>query len=154
MPAVAEERRLKQLMPTVGVMAVLIRDEEVLMVRRSKEPDAERWSLPAGKIEWGEDIGAAALRELAEETSISAIAGPAFTAVDAIDVDQAGAVRHHFVIVAVPCQWLSGEPHAGDDALEARWFRPADIEGLALARGFDVAEVIRTALQLSPSGAR
>jgi 8-oxo-dGTP diphosphatase len=75
------------------------------------------------------------------------------TAVDTIDVDPDGAVRHHFVIIAVPCEWVSGEPRAGDDATEARWFCLADVDQLDLARGFDVAGVVRAAMRIPVSGA-
>jgi ADP-ribose pyrophosphatase YjhB (NUDIX family) len=127
-------------------MAVLFREAKVLLIRRSKEPDAGRWSLPAGKIEAGESINDAAIRELAEETGISADAGGVITAVDAIDYGQDGALRFHFVIVAVSCYWKSGDPVAGDDAIDVGWFSPSELDTLVLASGFDVRAVVTQAL--------
>ncbi|HEX5077821.1 MAG TPA: NUDIX hydrolase [Geminicoccaceae bacterium] len=142
------EQLTSRMEPTVGVMAVLLRDGKVLLVRRSKEPDAGRWSFPAGKIEMGETIEHAALRELAEETAVKAKAGQVLTAVDVIDYDLNDSVRHHFVIIAVPCAWISGEPIAGDDATDARWFSVSDVSHLDLARGFDVAGMVKAAMDI------
>ena len=127
--------------PIVATIAVVIHDGQVLLVRRANPPDAGRWGFPGGKIEHGETLQQAALRELAEETGVSARALRVFTAVDAFDRAPNGDVRRHFILVAVLCQWTVGDPVAGDDALEARW---VDLDGLAesdLALSLDVAEV-------------
>src|SRR5690606_35262418 len=108
--------------PVAGVMAIVRKHGQFLLVRRSKAPDAGRWSFPAGKIERGETLGEAALRELSEETGIVARFGKVLTAVDAIEYDAGGDLRFHFVIVAARCDWQAGDPQPGDDALEARWF--------------------------------
>ena len=62
------------------------------------------------------------MRELYEETGVVARAVEVFTAVDAVEIASNALVVHHYVLVAVLCQWISGNPIAGDDALEARWF--------------------------------
>jgi 8-oxo-dGTP diphosphatase len=45
---------------------------EVLLIRRGTPPRLGEWSLPGGRIEWGEPVKAAALRELREETGVEA----------------------------------------------------------------------------------
>lgn len=131
--------------PVVGAMAILFRDEKILMIRRSKEPDAGRWSFPAGKIETGETICEAVCRELVEETGLSAHAGDIITAVDAIERESNGNTRFHFVIIAVSCHFETGELVAGDGVREARWVTPAEAKSLDLATGFDVLAVLDAA---------
>jgi mutator protein MutT len=135
--------------PIPATIAVVIRATQVLLVRRANPPDAGRWGFPGGKIEPGETLPQAALRELAEETGVSAEALRAFTAVDAFDHDASGGLRRHFVLIAVLCRWTGGEPIAGDDALEARW---VDLDGLAgadLELSRDVAAVAAQAAALT-----
>jgi 8-oxo-dGTP diphosphatase len=83
---------------------------------------------------------------LAEETRVSATAGNIITAVDAIDYDDERKVQHHFVIVAVLCRWVAGDPQANDDATDARWFSLAELDDLDLAAAFDLKAIARSAL--------
>lgn len=122
----------------------------MLMIRRSKEPDSDRWSFPGGKVELGEEIATAVLRELSEETSVVAKVVAILPAVDAIEKEQAGTIKHHFVLVPVLCEWASGEPIAGDDASDARWFSLDEANHLELASGFDMPAVIRSAISAAP----
>lgn len=131
--------------PVPATISVVLRDGEVLLVRRANPPDAGRWGFPGGKIERGETILAAAVRELLEETAVVAEAKYAFTAVDAFDYADDGELRQHFTLIAVLCDWKSGEPVAGDDALEARWFALKDLDQADLALSFRVIEVARLA---------
>lgn len=127
--------------PIAATIAVVIRGDQVLLVRRANPPDAGRWGFPGGKIEQGEPLFQAALRELKEETGVTAEAIRTFTAVDAFDRGTGGDLRRHFILIAVLCRWTAGDPVAGDDALEARW---VDLESLTkadLALSLDVADV-------------
>ena len=134
-----------------ATIAAVIRDGQVLLVRRANPPDAGLWGFPGGKIDVGETVEAAAVRELHEETAIHGEARHVFTAVDAFERDEHGHVRRHFILIAVLCRWLSGEPQAGDDALDARWFDLAGLENADLAMSFGVAEVARQAHALALS---
>ncbi len=125
--------------PIPATLAAVIRDGQVLLVRRANPPDAGRWGFTGGKIEQGETIENAAIRELQEETGVRAIPLRVFTAVDAFDREDDGTFRRHFILVAVLCRWTSGEPVAGDDALEAQGFRLAGLGRPALALSLDVA---------------
>ncbi|MCS0503976.1 NUDIX hydrolase [Ancylobacter mangrovi] len=116
--------------PIPAVLAVVVRDGEVLLVRRANPPDQGLWGFPGGRMEMGETHLEAALRELSEETGIVADTPRLITALDFIQHDAAGALAHHFVMIAVLCRWRAGEAVAADDALEARWFSRAEIAGL------------------------
>jgi mutator protein MutT len=131
--------------PIAATIAVVFDEGRILLVRRANPPDAGRWGFPGGKIEAGETIQDAAVRELLEETGVQATPLRVFTAVDAFDHDEQGRLPQHFVLIAVLCKWTSGEPIAGDDALEARWFYLHELDEAGLALSLDVAEVARQA---------
>src|SRR5690554_2944487 len=71
--------------PVPGVLAVVARNGQVLLVRRAKPPDRGMWGFPGGRIEPGETAAEAAVRELREETGVDASAGRVLTAIDVID---------------------------------------------------------------------
>lgn len=135
--------------PIPATIAAVIRDGHVLLVRRANPPDENCWAFPGGKIDAGECIEAATARELLEETGVVAEPLHVFDAVDVFDRDDAGALRRHFILIAVLCRWQSGEPVAGDDARDARWIPLADLEGHELATSFGVARLARKAAALT-----
>jgi len=135
--------------PIPAVIAVLVRNSEVLLVRRAHRPDAGKWGFPGGKMELGESVREAALRELREETQVTAEACESFTTLDIFDYDEDGSLRQQFVLVAVLCRWLSGEPIAGDDALEARWLPLSELPLSNLPMSADVERLARQAAALA-----
>lgn len=130
--------------PLPGVLAVVVRDARVLLVRRGNEPNLGLWGLPGGLMEGGETMAEAALRELREETGVVAEAGPVLDVFDALTRDGDGRARHHYVLVAVMCRWLAGDGEAGDDAAEVGWFAPADLAGMPCVP--DLARVVAAAI--------
>lgn len=101
--------------PCVGV--VCLRGDAVLLIRRGTPPRQGEWSLPGGRIEPGERAVDAALRELREETGVEARITGLVDVVDGL-FPEAG---RHYVLIDYAAEWVSGEPAAGDDALEARF---------------------------------
>ena len=110
--------------PAVGV--VCLRGDEVLLVRRGRPPRQGEWSLPGGRIEPGERAVDAALRELREETGVEAEITGLLDVVDGIFPD----AGRHYVLIDYAARWLSGEPVAGDDAVEARFVALDAVEAL------------------------
>jgi ADP-ribose pyrophosphatase YjhB (NUDIX family) len=102
--------------PELCVGAVVVDDERLLLVRRGTDPGRGRWSLPGGRVEAGESMVAAVLRELLEETGMEGLCGPFVGWVERMDVD------HHFVIVDFWVNVLDDGPlSAGSDADEVAW---------------------------------
>ncbi|QTO17539.1 NUDIX hydrolase [Burkholderia seminalis] len=137
--------------PVPAVIGIVLRERDVLLVRRANPPDAGCWGFPGGKIEPGEPIADAVIREIAEETTVAVDALDAFTALDAFDYDAGGAVRQHFIMVAVLCRWLRGTPAAGDDALDARWFALDELDRDDVPMSAGVRDVARRAIERSAS---
>lgn len=126
--------------PQAAVGVVCVRDDAVLLVRRGRPPLLGAWSLPGGRIEWGERAVDAALRELREETGVEAEIVGLAAVVDGLFGD---GPERHYVLVDYAARWLAGEPTPGDDAAAAA-FHPLDaLEGLGLWD--ETARVIRLA---------
>lgn len=130
--------------PQPGVSAFVARDGKVLLVKRNKTAGYGMWSLPGGHVEPGEKARTAVLRELAEETAITATVERILDAIDIIHRDDAGQVLFHYLISCFLCRWEAGEPVAGDDVSDARWVHPDEFGGLTMTPG--TAEFIRSAL--------
>ena len=114
--------------PKVGVGALVLHDQEVLLVRRAMEPERGKWSIPAGYLDHGEDPRLTAVREVAEETGLAV----AITAV--LDVfynppQEGGAT----IFVLYRAELLGGMLQAGDDADEAAFFALHALPELAFA---------------------
>ena len=108
----------------VGV--VCLRGNEVLLIQRGTAPRKGEWSIPGGRIEAGETEAQAAVRELTEETSVTA---QMLTKITALDADFEG---FHYRLHDYLAQWTSGEPQAGDDADKAQFVPLSDIETLGM----------------------
>nr|WP_253284757.1 MULTISPECIES: NUDIX hydrolase [unclassified Ruegeria] len=128
-------------------MAVVLRQDQVLLVQRSKQPDAGLWGFPGGHVEWGETVLQAAQRELREETSVIAEPSHYLKNLDLLRHDPNGQVLSHYLLVGVACTYLSGTPEAGDDALDARWFPIDQIREGDLPMSARVADLMEFALR-------
>lgn len=109
----SEAKQTLRPVPCVGV--VCRRGDEVLLIRRGRPPRLGEWSIPGGKVEWGEPLAAAALRELREETGVEAELGGLIAVYEIIEAG------FHYVLIDYAADWRGGEPVAADDADEARF---------------------------------
>jgi len=132
-------------LPKLGALAVVLREDHVLLVQRGKPPDAGLWGFPGGHVELGETALEAAIRELAEETGVVARAQGYLTNVDVIA--RAGeSVAYHYLLAAVQCDYVRGTPCAADDARNAAWFPIAEVLEGRLPCSERVPAVLRCAL--------
>lgn len=119
--------------PFLAVSAVLVDDDRLLMVRRGHGAAAGTWAVPGGRVEPGETLAEAVVRELQEETGLEGICGRSIGMLEVLPDDER---PEHFVIVGFEVSILeSAEPQAGDDAAEARWVDLGDVAELQLAPG-------------------
>jgi 8-oxo-dGTP diphosphatase len=121
--------------PTAAAGVICFRNEEMLLVQRGNAPLAGHWSLPGGRIAWGEKAADAALRELKEETGCVAELIGLVDVVDAmLERRRSGESSPwgHYVLIDYAARWVSGEPRAGDDARDARFFRLDELAPLGL----------------------
>ncbi|WP_348774594.1 NUDIX hydrolase [Ruegeria atlantica] len=133
--------------PKIGALAVVLHQDQVLLVQRSKQPDAGLWGFPGGHVEWGETVLQAAQRELREETSVIADPQHYLDNLDLLRWNENGDVQTHYLLVGVACQYQTGDPNAGDDALDARWFPVDQIRRGELEMSNRVIDLLETALR-------
>lgn len=131
--------------PRSAVGAIVIRDDEVLLVKRNNPPGQGLWSIPGGCVELGETLQEAAEREIQEETGIIIRAKKPVYTFDVIERDNQGRTRFHYVIVDLLADYVSGKPNPRSDASEARWVTSRELEGLPVSR--ITKEVLKKTLQ-------
>ena len=124
MKAVMTETKSSDYTDCVGV--ICFRGEDVLLIQRGTAPRKGEWSIPGGRIEAGESERAAALRELFEETGVKAQLG------DKVAVIEADFEGYKYRLHDYAAQWSEGEPCFGDDAADARFVPPAELDALGM----------------------
>ncbi|MFO7273770.1 MAG: NUDIX hydrolase [Bacillota bacterium] len=109
----------------------LIRDgDRVLLVQRATPPLQGYWGLPGGRVELGETVQEALLREVREETGLEVAVERYLGYMDAIDRDEAGRVRFHYVVHYFAARPAGGTLAAADDAADVRWVALSELERL------------------------
>ena len=137
--------------PRVGVGAVILHDDQVLLVRRGQSPSFGKWSLPGGLVEVGESIREAVQREIAEECGIKIRVVDVAGVIDRVVRDDAGRVRYHYVLVDYLAYPESMDVVAGSDAGDAQWFEIERVAELDTTQG--LLDMIRRAEALRRSEA-
>ena len=127
-----KEKREYPNRPYVGVGVIVFRDQEVLLVKRKKEPNKGQWSIPGGRQILGETTAEAAQRELLEETGVKVDRLLMVDVVDAIIPDIEGKIKYHYTLVDYMGQWQSGESRPGDDAKEVSWVQLNELSSYSL----------------------
>jgi 8-oxo-dGTP pyrophosphatase MutT (NUDIX family) len=139
--------------PVLAASIAVFRDDgHVLIATRTKPPASGVWSLPGGKVEPGETLEAAALRELMEEVGVSARIVGFNRHVEIIQREpaetgsQSGRVSHHFVVASFVGLLTGGEARPGPEAGDVAWVDPARLGGRATTR--ELGPVLRDALAI------
>ena len=129
--------------PQLAVSAAIFRDDKILLVRRARAPARGFYSLPGGRVEFGETLHAALHREVDEETGLKIeIAGLAGWREALPGVPGSG----HYLIMSFAARWIAGEPVLNDELDDFRWLAPDALGDLKLTGGLE--EVILSARSL------
>ena len=120
--------------PRLTVDGIVIKNNQILLIKRKKEPFKGKWALPGGFVNYGERVEDAVVREVMEETGLTTSISSLFGVYSDPDRDPRG----HTVSVVYILEPVNGEPKGGDDASEARYFPLENLPELA----FDHSKII------------
>ena len=129
--------------PQLAVSAAIFRDGKILLVRRAKSPARGFYSLPGGRVEFGETLHAALHREVAEETALK---------VEIVDLAAWREVMPetggggHYLIMSFASRWIGNEPVLNDELDDYKWLAPDAVGELKMT--FGLQEVILSAWRL------
>lgn len=118
--------------PLVGVAAVVLRDHEVLLVQRGREPAKGVWGLPGGLLELGETLVEGVRREVREECGVEVKVGPLLGVFEPMLRDEQGRLRFHYVVVDWLAYYVRGQLRPADDAADARWVSLDTLDSLPI----------------------
>lgn len=122
------------LAPEVAVGAVVVRDDEILLIRRGHGVAAGEWSIPGGRVRANEPLAAAVARELHEETGLEGVVNRFLGWAERMGDDPA---PYHYVILDFAVDLLDPTlpPKAAGDAAEAAWVSCSHLSELNLVTG-------------------
>ena len=137
--------------PRVGVGAVIVDGDRVLLVKRGQPPSQGKWSIPGGLIHLGERLEDAVRREIREECDLEVRLLGVCGVIDRVRLapengSESPRVHYHYVIVDFAAVIEEGEPRAGSDAAEVRWVPIAELGRYDTTDG--LADMVRRALAL------
>ena len=132
--ALLDDRRYPQ-RPIIGVGALILRRDRILMAQRGKQPLIGWWSLPGGALETGEALADAVRREVREETGLDIRPLGVLEIFERIMRDRSGAPEYHYVLIDYMCRIVGGTLAAGDDVCAVEWVRRRDLPKLQITEG-------------------
>jgi len=149
-PAPKSTRREYPDRPIVGVGAVVIHLDRLLLVKRGSPQPLGEWSLPGRVVELGEALRAAAEREALEETGLIVKAGEVLEVLDRIIPGKDAAPQYHYVLIDFLCTAQGGRLRAGGDAEAVRWAKKSELAQYKLEK--PAFRVIKQAFEKAMSG--
>ena len=140
--------------PRVGVGAVILDRDRVLLVKRGQAPSLGKWSIPGGLVHLGESIADAVRREVLEECGVRIRILDLCGVIDRVrhapaDGAADARVHYHYVIIDYVASIESGAPRAGSDAAEVRWVPVRDVAAYDTTDG--LADMVHRAVRLGRS---
>ena len=116
--------------PIVCVGAIIIKEDEVLLIKRGTAPSIGNWSIPGGGVELGESLEDACHREVQEETGLEIQIIEQCAVLDRIIKDSINRVQFHYVLIDYLCFPVGGNLQAGTDASELQWHNIHSLESV------------------------
>jgi 8-oxo-dGTP diphosphatase len=132
--------------PLIGVGALILDGDRIVLARRGKEPSCGEWSIPGGLVHLGETLQEAVVREAMEETGLQVEPQHLIELLERIFPDENGRIQYHYVLADFSCKVVGGKLEAGSDASEVMWADACRLEDFNLAP--ITLKVIRKALKL------
>jgi ADP-ribose pyrophosphatase YjhB (NUDIX family) len=129
-----DDRRYPQ-RPIIGVGALILKRDRILMAQRGKEPLKGSWSLPGGALETGESLADGVRREVREETGLDIRTLGVLEIFERIMRDASGAPEYHYVLIDYMCRMVGGTLAPGDDVCAVEWVRRRDLPQLEITEG-------------------
>jgi 8-oxo-dGTP diphosphatase len=129
--------------PQLAVSAAIFRDGNILLVRRARSPAKGFYSLPGGRVEFGEALHTAVHREVDEETALKIEIVDLAGWREALPATTGGG---HYLIMSFAARWIAGEPVLNDELDDFRWLAPDGLSDLRLTDG--LREIIESARRL------
>jgi ADP-ribose pyrophosphatase YjhB (NUDIX family) len=127
----------------IGVGAIILRGDEVLLIQRGREPAYGEWSVPGGLVEVGESLADAVRREVLEEVGLDVAVGDLVVVLDRVIHDPEGRVHYHYVLLDFLCAWIEGEPCPASDVMDCAFVSLDGLGKYVMTRGTE--EAIRRA---------
>jgi 8-oxo-dGTP diphosphatase len=123
--------------PVAGVGAIIVRNGNILLVKRGSEPGKGRWSVPGGVVELGEAVEDTVVREVKEECSLGVEVQGLIDVVDNLIPDEKGSWLYHFIILDYFVEVI-GEfnPVAGSDIQMLKWVSLEEAKEMELTKVF------------------
>ncbi len=110
--------------PAPASAAIIVENHKILLVKRKYDPFKGDWSLPAGFIEYDESPENCVIREIKEEVNLEIRIKELFKVYSGSDDP-----RTHAILIVYLVEVVGGRLKAGDDAVDARFFRKDQIPG-------------------------
>ncbi len=129
-------KRLYPDQPVVGVGAIIVHDQKIVLIKRGNEPSRGKWTVPGGLVELAESPEVAVEREAEEETGLDVDNPELIDVVSNVDFDEHHKVKYHYIIIDYLVHVKSGTAVAASDALELRWVPFDEVEALDLTASF------------------
>ena len=122
--------------PIVGVGAIILDEDRILLEKRKNSPGKGKWSVPGGLVDLGETVEEAIIREVKEETGLEVYDPRLVDVVSYVSLDEGGSVMYHYVIIDYLVTSRGGNPKAASDAEDLKWVPLCKVEKYDLTESF------------------
>jgi 8-oxo-dGTP diphosphatase len=128
----AEQSPQSPMHPQLAVSGAIFRDGKILLVRRARSPAKGFYSLPGGRVEFGESLHTALRREVSEETGLQIeIVGLAGWREVLPEAKGGG----HYLIMSFAARWVTNEVVLNEELDDYKWLTPGEFGDLKLTGG-------------------
>ena len=122
--------------PVVGVGAIILDGDQILLEKRKNSPGKGKWTVPGGLVDLGENVEQAIIREVKEETGLEVYDPRLVDVVNYISLGERGSVMYHYVIIDYLVTVKEGKPKASSDADALKWVPFSEVEEYDLTESF------------------